>query len=111
MKNADVSLVGTGIAWETSSATQLIRTNMFRCLRWPVLTGDRYVRGNDESSFNHRNEYTITTLVSIPKWLCVGRITSLPMTFLSSLTGPYGVVLNKDEDGNITFLDPPEEER
>ena len=27
------------------------------------------------------------------------------------LLGPYGVALNKDEDGNITFLDPPKEER
>lgn len=27
---------------------------------------------------------------------------------VQSYWGPYGVALNKDEDGNITFLDPPE---
>ena len=31
-KNADVSLVGTGIAWETSLLLSLIRTNMYRML-------------------------------------------------------------------------------
>lgn len=71
--------------------------------------GDRYIRGNDEIIIYHRNEYTLPPLVSIPKWLSVGRVTSLPMTIsVQSYWGPYGVALNKDEDGNITFLDPPE---
>ena len=87
MKNADVSLVGTGIAWEPPLLLSLIRTNMFRCFRWPVLTATATSAATMKSSFIIATSIPLPPLVSIPKWLCVGRITSLPMTFLSSLTG------------------------
>ncbi len=87
MKNADVSLVGTGIAWETSSATQPHSDEYVPMLPLAGPNGDRYIRATMKSSFIIATSIPLPPLVSIPKWLCVGRITSLPMTFLSSLTG------------------------
>ena len=108
-KNADVSLVGTGIAWETSSATQPHSDEYVPMLPLAGPNGDRYIRGNDEIIIYHRNEYTITTACEHPevamRW---ADYFSTDDISVQSYWGPYGVALNKDEDGNITFLDPPE---
>lgn len=108
-KNADVSLVGTGIAWETSSATQPHSDEYAPMLPLAGPNGDRYIRGNDEIIIYHRNEYTITTACEHPevamRW---ADYFSTDDISVQSYWGPYGVALNKDEDGNITFLDPPE---
>ena len=91
MKNADVSLVGTGIAWETSSATQ---PHSDEYVAMPPLAGpngDRYIRGNDEIIIYHRNEYTITTACEHPevamRW---ADYFSTDDISVQSYWGPYG---------------------
>lgn len=83
---------------------------MFRCFRWPVLTATATSSGNDEIIIYHRNEYTITTACEHPevamRW---ADYFSTDDISVQSYWGPYGVALNKDEDGNITFLVLPKE--
>ena len=109
LKNADVSLVGTGITWEVTSGTQPHQDEYVPMPPLAGPNGDRYIRGNDEIIIYHRNEYTITTACEHPevamRW---ADYFSTDDISVQSYWGPYGVVLNKDEDGNITFLDPPE---
>lgn len=82
---------------------------MFRCFRWPVLTATATSAATMKSSFIIATSIPLPPLVSIPKWLCVGLdYFSTDDISVQSYWGPYGVALNKDEDGNITFLDPPE---
>ena len=109
LKNADVSLVGTGITWEVTSGTQPHQDEYVPMPPLAGPNGDRYIRGNDEIIIYHRNEFTITTACEHPevamRW---ADYFSTDDISVQSYWGPYGVVLNKAEDGTITFLDPPE---
>ena len=109
MKNEEVSLVGTGITWEVTSGTQPHQDEYVPMPPLAGPNGDRYIRGNDETITYSRNEFTVTTACEYPevamRW---ADYFSTDDISVQSYWGPYDVVLEKDADGNITFLDPPE---
>lgn len=109
MKNEEVALVGTGITWEVTSGTQPHQDEYVPMPPLAGPNGDRYIRGNDETITYSRNEFTITTACEYPevamRW---ADYFSTDDISVQSYWGPYGVVLDKDEDGNVIFLDPPE---
>lgn len=109
LKNEEVSLVGTGIAWEVSSATN---PHSDEYVPMPPLAGprgDRYVRGNDGIIIYRRNNFTVTTACEHPevamRW---ADYYSSDDISIQSYWGPFGEALEKADDGTITFLDPPE---
>lgn len=109
LKNEEVSLVGTGIAWEVSSATN---PHSDEYVPMPPLAGprgDRYVRGNDGIITYRRNNFTVTTACEHPeiamRW---ADYYSSDDISIQSYWGPFGEALEKADDGTITFLDPPE---
>jgi len=109
LKNTDVSLVGTGITWEITSGTQPHQDEyvLLSPLKGP--DGHQYVRGNDEVIIYRRNEFLVTTACEYPevaiRWADAYADDEIS---IQSYWGPYDVVLNKEDDGTITFLDPPE---
>ena len=109
LKNEEVSLVGTGIAWEVSSATNPHSDEYVPMLPLAGPRGDRYVRGNDGIIIYRRNEFTVTTACEHPeiamRW---ADYYSSDDISIQSYWGPFGEALEKADDGTITFLDPPE---
>ena len=109
LKNEEVSLVGTGIAWEVSSATTPHSDEYVPMLPLAGPRGDRYVRGNDGIIIYRRNEFTVTTACEHPeiamRW---ADYYSSDDISIQSYWGPFGEALEKADDGTITFLDPPE---
>ena len=109
LKNEEVSRVGTGIAWEVKSQTN---PHSDEYVVMPPLAGpngDRYIRGNDATIIYGRNEFTVTTACEYPevamRWADAYADDDISV---QSYWGPYGEVLDKADDGTITFLDPPE---
>lgn len=109
LKNEEISRVGTGIAWEVKSQTN---PHSDEYVVMPPLAGpngDRYIRGNDATIIYGRNEFTVTTACEYPevamRWADAYADDDISV---QSYWGPYGEVLNKEDDGTITFLDPPE---
>ena len=109
MKNEEVALVGTGITWEVTSGTQPHQDEYVPMPPLAGPNGDRYIRGNDQTITYSRNEFTITTACEHPevamRWADHFATDDISV---QSYWGPYGVVLEKQDDGTITFLDPPE---
>lgn len=109
LKNEEVSLVGTGIAWEVSSATNPHSDEYVPMLPLAGPRGDRYVRGNDGIIIYRRNEFTVTTACEHPeiamRW---ADYYSSDDISIQSYWGPFGEALEKADDGTITFLNPPE---
>ena len=109
MKNEEVALVGTGITWEVTSGTQPHQDEYVPMPPLAGPNGDRYIRGNDQTITYSRNEFTITTACEHPevamRWADCFATDDISV---QSYWGPYGVVLEKQDDGTITFLDPPE---
>ena len=109
IRNEDVSLVGAGMAWEVSSMTNPHSEEYTAMLPLAGPNGDRAIRGNDDMIIYGRNEFTITTACEYPEVAMRWADTYASDDFsVQSYWGPYGVVLDKAEDGTITFLDPPE---
>lgn len=109
IRNESIAIVGTGIAWEPKSQTN---PHSDEYVVMPPLAGpngDRYVRGNDGCIIFGRNEFTITTKCKNPeiamRW---ADIYSTDEISIQSYWGPFGVSLQKEADGTITFLPPPE---
>lgn len=109
LKNEEVARVGTGIAWEVKSQTN---PHSDEYVVMPPLAGpngDRYIRGNDGAIIYGRNEFTVTTACAYPevamRWADYYASDEIS---IQSYWGPFGEVLEKQDDGTITFLDPPE---
>ena len=109
LKNEEVSRVGTGVAWEVKAHTN---PHSDEYVVMPPLAGpngDRYIRGNDATIIYGRNEFTVTTACEYPevamRWADAYADDDISV---QSYWGPYGEVLDKADDGTITFLDPPE---
>lgn len=109
LRNEEVSLVGTGIAWEVSSATNPHSDEYVPMLPLEGPRGDRFTRGNDGIIIYRRNNFTVTTACEQPevamRW---ADYYSTDDISIQSYWGPYGEALEKQDDGTITFLDPPE---
>lgn len=108
-KNEEVARVGTGIAWEVKSQTN---PHSDEYVVMPPLAGpngDRAIRGNDGAIIYGRNEFTVTTACEYPevamRWADYYASDEISV---QSYWGPFGEVLEKQDDGTITFLDPPE---
>ena len=99
MKNEEVALVGTGIAGVTSG-TQPHQDEYIPMPLWQAPNGDRYIRGNDQTITYSRNEFTITTACEHPevamRWADCFATDDISV---QSYWGPYGVVLEKQDDG------------
>lgn len=109
LRNEEVSLVGFGMAWEVKSMTNPHSDEYEVMLPLAGPNGDRYVRGNDQCIIYRANNFEITTACKNPevaiRW--ADAYASDDMT-VQTYWGPYGEVLEKADDGTITFLDPPE---
>lgn len=109
LKNEEITLVGTNIAWEVAADTNPHSDEYVPLLPLAGPRGDRLTRANDGVIIYRRNEFTVTTACEHPeiamRW---ADYYSTDEISIQSYWGPYGEALEKQDDGTITFLDPPE---
>lgn len=109
LKNEEITLVGTNIAWEVAADTNPHSDEYVPLLPLAGPRGDRLTRANDGVIIYRRNEFTVTTACEHPeiamRW---ADYYSSDDISIQSYWGPFGEALEKQDDGTITFLDPPE---